>query len=198
MPAGGGAAAAIHAARALPAEGVVLVAHRATARGRVADTLADMRPRRQCRRRTQKLLEDSHTRRVLKVTFHRQGGRTKRMRSAKGSSSQHEALDDYLRTDELIARCRGPRSSRERDTPTAGPRDGRRDPHDQSNGCETLKKNCSCYEKGSYCSGDTRDSGLIPHKTSPHSLLSYDTTLRPWARFPFDSPQAPNCFAARC
>ena len=60
------------------------------------------------------------------------------------------------------------------------------------------KKNCSCYEKGSYCSGDTRDSGLIPHKTSPHSLLSYDTTLRPWARFPFDSPQAPNCFAARC
>ena len=61
-----------------------------------------------------------------------------------------------------------------------------------------VKKNCSCYEKGSYCSGDTRDSGLIPHKTSPHSLLSYDTTLRPWARFPFDSPQAPNCFAARC
>ena len=61
------------------------------------------------------------------------------------------------------------------------------------------KKNCSCYEKGSYCSGDTRDSGLIPHKTSPHSLLSYDTTLRPSAaRFPFDSPQAPNCFAARC
>ena len=61
-----------------------------------------------------------------------------------------------------------------------------------------FEKNCSCYEKGSYCSGDTRDSGLIPHKTSPHSLLSYDTTLRPWARFPFDSPQAPNCFAARC
>ena len=25
------------------------------------------------------------------------------MRSGKGSSSQHEALDDYLRTDELIA-----------------------------------------------------------------------------------------------
>ena len=48
------------------------------------------------------------------------------MRSGKGSSSQHEALDDYLRTDELIA------------LPTAGPRDGRRDPHDQSNGCETL------------------------------------------------------------
>ena len=103
MPAGGGAAAAIHAARALPAEGVVLVAPRATARGRVADTLADMRPRRQCRRLTQKLLEDSHTRRVLKVTYHRQGGRNKRMRSGKGSSSQHEALDDYLRTDELIA-----------------------------------------------------------------------------------------------
>lgn len=111
MPAGGGAAAAIHAARALPAEGVVLVAPRVTARGRVADTLADMRPRRQCRRRTQKLLEDSHTRRVLKVTYHRQGGRNKRMRSGKGSSSQHEALDDYLRTDELIA------------LPTAGPRE---------------------------------------------------------------------------
>ena len=33
------------------------------------------------------------------------------MRSGKGSSSQHEALDDYLRTDELIA------------LPTAGPRE---------------------------------------------------------------------------
>ena len=43
-------------------------------------------------------------------------------------------------------------------------------------GLDAEKKNCSCYEKGSYCSGDTRDSGLIPHKTSPHSLLSYDTT----------------------
>ena len=39
-------------------------------------------------------------------------------------------------------------------------------------------------KKGATCSGDTRDSGLIPHKSSPHSLSSpmcYDTTLRPWA-----------------
>ena len=28
-------------------------------------------------------------------------------------------------------------------------------------------------KKGATCSGDTRDSGLIPHKSSPHSLLSY-------------------------
>ena len=63
---------------------------------------------------------------------------------------------------------------------------------------EPKKKTVPDTKKGATCSGDTRDSGLIPHKTSPHSLLAYDTTLRPWARFPFDSPQAPNCFAARC
>ena len=63
---------------------------------------------------------------------------------------------------------------------------------------ESHKKIVPVTKKGAARSGDTRDSGLIPHKTSPHSLLSYDTTLRPWARFPFDSPQAPNCFAARC
>uniref|UniRef100_A0A6V2Y8C5 Uncharacterized protein n=2 Tax=Emiliania huxleyi TaxID=2903 RepID=A0A6V2Y8C5_EMIHU len=65
-------------------------------------------------------------------------------------------------------------------------------------GSEWKKKTVPVTKKGATLSGDTRDSGLIPHKTSPHSLLSYDTTLRPWARFPFDSPQAPNCFAARC
>ena len=55
-----------------------------------------------------------------------------------------------------------------------------------------LKKNCSVFKRElATCSGDTRDSGLIPHKTSPHSLLSYDdTTLRPWARFPYFTTSA--------
>ena len=45
---------------------------------------------------------------------------------------------------------------------------------------EVSKKIVPVTKKGATCSGDTRDShsGLIPHKTSPHSLLSYDTTLR--------------------
>ena len=40
------------------------------------------------------------------------------MRSGKGSSSQHEALDDYLRTDELIAL---PGSAIRSATPRPGP-----------------------------------------------------------------------------